>query len=186
VKENEANNSIEQEEMTKTEIQLDGDSFLEIGFMLTLVLKLKAKLCEITTNKERFNNEEETKVSNEAIIASGSEAKTKKTGRPALHVLHPEILLYIQEFISANATESASERRRNDQSYVGGFSSKQLLAYVIEQSKKNQSKILQISEKTIQRYFIPPNKGHKNAEMYKSLFNVKVVGGKINLIPTFF
>jgi len=104
--------------------------------------------------------------------------KEKKIGRPALHELHPEILTYIQDFISSNAIESADERRRNNQSYVGGFTSNQLLTYIKEQFHKNQGKVLQISEKTIQRYFIAPHKGHKNAVLYKNIFDVKVLGSK--------
>ena len=102
----------------------------------------------------------------------------KPKGRTSIEKKFPEILTYIQEFIDINCDSSANVRRRNDLSYVGGFTSKQLKDYVEVRFLQENGKVFQMSESTLQRLFIPPNKHANAASYYKSLFNIKVMGGK--------
>lgn len=86
-------------------------------------------------------------------------------------------MIYVQDYLDVNADSSANQRRRNDLSYCGGFSSVELKDYVEDRYLAETGEILKLSHKTIQRLFIPPNRNVKAASYYKSLFNVKVMGG---------
>jgi hypothetical protein len=83
------------------------------------------------------------------------------------------------EFVDANYEESAHVRRKNDISFVDGFHAKDLRKYIMERYEKDQGQILSISEMTVRRFFLPPNKKTSHSKYYKGLISIKQLGGMI-------
>ena len=93
--------------------------------------------------------------------------KPGKGGRPALHSARPEVVQCITDFIKQHGF--AAHEKRQETTASCGVSVKQIRQHVM-----NSFQDVKVSDDTIRRLFVPPNKGMKSAKYYHSVIDAKV------------
>ena len=93
-------------------------------------------------------------------------------GRPAIHVKYPQLVEDVAAFIRLHGF-AAHERRRTEKATSCGVSLEQIRSHV---EKENPG--LRLSNTTVHRLMLPPNKARSSRRLYKGLIHVRVPSKK--------
>ena len=98
-------------------------------------------------------------------------------GRPSIRSRFPEITTVVKEFISQHSA-AAHNRRREDTAYYHGVHIEQIRRHVLSRIPEIQ----RISQSTIRRLLLPPQKNRKAAKRYGGLVAAKIPPKKNDLM----
>jgi len=90
----------------------------------------------------------------------------------------------MREILQKQPEPAAQARRRNDLTFVGGFSAKEAKEYIVTRYREEKSQVLSISETSIKRFFMAPNKSFLSSHYYKEIFPVKQLKGTLLITVT--